>query len=209
MPSARASAPLMASASPDSARAAARPTTMPSGRLCRVTASTIRPQCPAPAPVSSVPAACSSRSRPTAPMTSPAVGGSHAGSGPSSARWMAGSSRLHTLAASMMPAAMPQSIRRVFGSCVGRIRKTPAAPTVVQQAGSSRTAANRKKIPFKTHSPFPPFYAGKRNVVNGLLCSASYDTLLPSHKSDIQTMILHRCRSGFCASFFCLVLQIL
>ena len=94
---------------------------------------------------------------------------------------MAGSSRLHTLAASMMPAAMPQSIRRVFGSCVGRIRKTPAAPTVVQQAGSSRTAANRKKIPFKSHSPFPPFYAGKRNVVNRpfLFCFPLYTFTVP------------------------------
>ena len=151
----------------------------------------------------------SSRSRPAAPSTSPAEGGTHAATPSSRVRSMAGSNRLHTLAASMMPAAMPQSIRRVFGSCVGRIRKTPAAPTVVQQAGSSRTAANRKKIPFKTHSPFPPFYAGKRNVVNGLLCSVSHYTLLPSHKPDIQTMILHRWCSGFCASFFCLVLQIL
>ena len=46
--------------------------------------------------------------------------------------------------ASMMPAAMPQSIRRVRGSSARRTRKTPAAPSAVQSAGSSRmTAANR------------------------------------------------------------------
>ena len=51
---------------------------------------------------------------------------------------------LKTLAASMMPAAMPQSIRRVRGSAARRTRKTPAAPSAVQSAGSSRmTAANR------------------------------------------------------------------
>ena len=138
---------------------------MPSGRLCNVTASTIRPQWPAPEH-SSRPAACSSRSSPTAPMTSPAAGGSHPGSGPRSARSMAGSSKLHTLAASMMPAAIPQSIRRVRGSCVDRIRNTPAAPTAVQHAGSKSTAAT-KKIPFKPHSPFLLFYAEKRNSVNG------------------------------------------
>ena len=66
-----------------------------------------------------------------------------------------------------MPAVIPQSIRRVRGSCVGRIRKTPAAPSVVQQAGSNSTAAV-KKIPFNSHSPFPPFYAEERNVVNGI-----------------------------------------
>ena len=79
---------------------------------------------------------------------------------------MAGSSKLHTLAASIMPAAIPQSIRRVRGSCVDRIRNTPAAPTAVQNAGSKSTAAT-KKIPFKPHSPFLPFYAEKRNSVNG------------------------------------------
>ena len=110
MPRARASAPLTASGLPSSASAAARPTTIPSGRLCRVTASTMCPQCPGPA-ANQRPASASSRSSPTAPTTSPAVGGNHPGQTPRSARSMAGSSRLHTLAASMMPAAMPEVIR--------------------------------------------------------------------------------------------------
>ena len=152
MPSARASAPLMASGSPRRASAAARPTTMPSGRLCRVTASTIRPLRPGPA-FSRRPASVSSRKSPTAPSSRPTAGGTHAGSGPCSARSMAGKSRLHTLAASMMPAAMPQSIRRVAGSPVFRSRNTPAAPAVVQSIGSSSTAAVRK-ICSKSHSPF-------------------------------------------------------
>ena len=39
---------------------------------------------------------------------------------------------------------IPQSIRRVRGSSARRTRKTPAAPSAVQSAGSSRmTAANR------------------------------------------------------------------
>ena len=137
MPSARASAPLTAAASP---------TTMPSGRLWRVTASTTRPirPCSFDPVCISRPAASSSRSRPTAPSTNPAAGASQTGSIPASALSMAGSSRLHTLAASMMPAAMPQSIRRVRGSSARRTRKTPAAPSAVQSAGSSRmTAANR------------------------------------------------------------------
>ena len=146
MPSARASAPLTASGSPCRASAAASPTTMPSGRLWRVTASTTRPirPCSFDPVCISRPAASSSRSRPTAPSINPAAGASQTGSVPASARSMAGSSRLHTLAASMMPAAMPQSIRRVRGSSARRTRKTPAAPSAVQSAGSSRmTAANR------------------------------------------------------------------
>ena len=119
---------------------------MPSGRLWRVTASTTRPIRPSsfdPVCISR-PAASSSRSRPTAPSTNPAAGASQTGSLPASALSMAGSSRLHTLAASMMPAAMPQSIRRVRGSSARRTKKTPAAPSAVQSAGSSRmTAANR------------------------------------------------------------------
>ena len=140
MPRARASAPLTASGLPSSASAAARPTTIPSGRLCRVTASTMCPQCPGPA-ANQRPASASSRSSPTAPTTSPAVGGNHPGQTPRSARSMAGSSRLHTLAASMMPAAMPEVIRWVRGSCVRRNKKAPAAPTVVHTAGSSRMPA--------------------------------------------------------------------
>ena len=73
----------------------------------------------------------------------PTAGGTHAGSGPCSARSMAGKSRLHTLAASMMPAAMPQSIRLVAGSPVFRSRNTPAAPAVVQ----TRHAAGWSMLP--------------------------------------------------------------
>ena len=81
---------------------------------------------------------------PQHPARAPPPGPARPAAIPASARSMAGSSRLHTLAASMMPAAMPQSIRRVRGSSARRTRKTPAAPSAVQSAGSSRmTAANR------------------------------------------------------------------
>ena len=159
MPRANASAPLSASGSPRRASAAARPTVIPSGRLWRVTASTIRRHFSAlPVPeVRSRPDTCSSRSRPTAPSTSPHEGGIHAGSGPAAARSMAGSSRLQTLAASMMPAARPFSIRWVFGSCGLRSRNTPAAPSAVHAAGSSNTIHTNNDS--NLHSPFPPMYA--------------------------------------------------
>ena len=91
-------------------------------------------------------------------MTSPSDGGIHPGSCPAAARSMAGSSRLQTLAASMMPAASPFSIRWVFGSCILRSRNTPAAPSVVHPAGSnSKIITNNHKS--NPHSPFPPMYA--------------------------------------------------
>ena len=125
-----------ASGSPVNASAAARPATIPSGRLCNVTASTIRPPCPVP-PASSCPANCSTCKRPTAPSTSPTADGIHAGSGKVCPRWIAGSSRLHTLAASMMPAAMPHRMRCVQGRDRRRSKNTPAAPSVVHAAGTA------------------------------------------------------------------------
>ena len=130
---------------------------MPSGRLCSVTASTMRllPRC------KSCPAMLSSRSRPAAPSTSPAEGGTHAATPSSRVRSVAGSSRLHTLAASMMPAAIPLSTRWVRGAADRRSRNTPAAPSVVHTAGNSSTLA-AKTIWFKTHSPFAHFMFRQR-----------------------------------------------
>lgn len=150
IPRLSANAPLTASASPCSASAAASPTTMPSGRLCRVTASTMRPQCPGP-PASSCPAASSSRKSPTAPKISPSAGGTHAAL--PCDRAMAGSNRLHTLAASMIPAAIPHKMRRVAGLVCLRSKNTPAAPSAVHAAGNSQTQSV-KTIRFKPHSPF-------------------------------------------------------
>ena len=65
----------------------------------------------------------------------------------------AGSSRLHTLAASMMPAAMPHRMRCVQGRDCRRSKNTPAAPSVVHAAGNSSTHAV-KTIWFTIHSPF-------------------------------------------------------
>jgi hypothetical protein len=136
MPKASAAAPENALAPPEAASAAARPMTMPSGRLCSVMASTTRPLCPRP-PESSPPATCSSQSRPNAPMHSPAAGGSHAGTGPPAARPIAGSSRLHTLAASITPAAKPSIMRWARGPGGRRRKKTDAAPSAVQAVGIS------------------------------------------------------------------------
>ena len=79
--------------------------------------------------------------------------GIHAGSGKVCPRWIAGSSRLHTLAASMMPAAMPHRMRCVQGRDCRRSKNTPAAPSVVHAAGNSSTHAV-KTIWFTIHSPF-------------------------------------------------------
>ena len=156
MPRLSASAPLMASGSPVDAMAAASPATMPSGRLCKVTARIMRPLCPAP-PASSCPANCSTCKRPTAPSTSPIADGIHAGSARPRPRSMAGSKRLHTLAASMMPAAMPHKMRCVQGRACRRSKNTPAAPNVVHAAGNSSTHAV-KIIRFKTTFPLCPLY---------------------------------------------------
>jgi len=66
---------------------------------------------------------------------------------------MAGSSRLHTLAASMIPAAIPHKMRRVAGLACLRSKNTPAAPSAVHAAGNSQTPS-MKTIRFKPHSPF-------------------------------------------------------
>ncbi len=79
---------------------------------------------------------------------------------------MAGSSRLHTLAASMIPAASPQSIRRVAGSPGRRSRNTPAAPAVVQSVGS-RSPTAQDKIGSILHSSLPPVYAERKRNVKG------------------------------------------
>ena len=163
MPRLSASAPLMASGSPVDAMAAASPATMPSGRLCKVTARIMRPLCPAP-PASSCPANCSTCKRPTAPSTSPIADGIHAGNARLRPRSMAGSKRLHTLAASIMPAAMPHKIRCVQGRACRRSKNTPAAPNVVHAAGNSSTHAV-KIIRFKTAFPLCPLYVRKGKKV--------------------------------------------
>ncbi len=90
----------------------------------------------------------------TAPSTSPTADGIHAGSGKVCPRWIAGSSRLHTLAASMMPAAMPpQDALRAGPRLPPQQKTTPAAPSVVHAAGNSSTHAV-KTIWFTIHSPF-------------------------------------------------------
>ncbi len=144
MPRLSAATPAIASGLPPAASAAASPTTMPSGRLCRVTASTTRPLCPRP-PASSSPAACSSAISPTAPSTRPSAGASQLCPAPiRPARSMAGSSRLQTLAASITPAAKPIMARRAgsFGS--PRSKNTTAAPSAVHPHGKAvAVRANR------------------------------------------------------------------
>ena len=190
MPRLSASAPLMASGSPVNASAAARPATIPSGRLCNVTASTIRPPCPAP-PASSCPANCSTCKRPTAPSTSPTADGIHAGSGKVCPRWIAGSSRLHTLAASMMPAAMPHRMRCVQGRDCRRSKNTPAAPSVVHAAGNSSTHAV-KTIWFTIHSPFARCMTGREKMCRerGACHSVSQTTLTDSLRSVVGAFTL-------------------
>ena len=172
MPRLSASAPLMASGSPVNASAAARPATIPSGRLCNVTASTIRPPCPAP-PASSCPANCSTCKRPTAPSTSPTADGIHAGSGKVCPRWIAGSSRLHTLAANMMPAAIPLSTRWVRGAAQDALRAGPRPPPQQKHACCPQCSARRRKQQYPrsendlVHDTFPlcPVYVRRSKKV--------------------------------------------
>ncbi len=89
-------------------------------------------------PLQSCPAMLSSRSRPAAPSTSPAEGGTHAAT-PSSrcAQWPAAAGS--TLAANMMPAAIPLSTRWVRGAARPTQQEHPGRPSVVHTAGNSST----------------------------------------------------------------------
>ena len=125
MPSASARAEAVVTAPPgtlsaEAARAHARPTAMPSGILCSVTASTksvvrFSGVC---GPSGSFEPGCrcgitaSSARRNTAPSRKPPAAGTQPGSPPaSSAISMAGIKRLHTLAATITPAAKPRNTR--------------------------------------------------------------------------------------------------
>ena len=96
--------------------------------------------------------------------TSPTADGIHAGSGKVCPRWIAGSSRLHTLAASIMPAAMPHRMRCVQGRDCRRSKNTPAAPSVVHAAGNSSTHAVKTIL---VHDAFPlcPVYVRRSKKV--------------------------------------------
>ena len=109
IPMARAAAP--ARPSPSAARAKARPTAIPSGTLCRVMAVMRRVFCRQSSRGTrrSRGSRLSSAARNTTPSSIPAAAGSQPGSFPSARAWsMAGSSRLHTEAAVMTPAAKPR-----------------------------------------------------------------------------------------------------
>jgi hypothetical protein len=71
---------------------------------------------------------------------------------------MAGSSRLHTLAASITPAAKPGSARCKCGPGALRSKNTPAAPSDVHTAGSPMTAA-ANQYTFIVHPSFPHSYS--------------------------------------------------
>ena len=131
-PRARAAAP--ARASPSEARAKARPTAIPSGMLCRVMAVIKRAPPWSPCRFSK---RSSIAARKAAPAAVPTDAGPQPGRPRASARWIAGSSRLHTAAAVITPAAKP-SIRRcqrLWPSPV-RIKTVPAPRAVIMKVKS-------------------------------------------------------------------------
>ena len=142
MPRARAQAAERAPGSPCwAARAKASPTAMPSGMLCRVTASTsrvVRRQ-PEGSPSGSCSFRCrwgSSRSRASMkaiPTTKPPAAGCHPGTPAASASSMAGSSRLNTDAATITPAAKPRNTRCSPACTDPRKKNTVPAPRAVMR----------------------------------------------------------------------------
>ena len=164
MPSARAKAPVYrAGSSPCwAARAKEKPTAMPSGMLCSVTARTSRvvrfqeEECPSgwSAPRCRWGITESRAMRKPTPRRKPPAAGSQPGTPWLSASSMAGISRLHTEAATITPAAKPRKIR--WAPSVTRLRKkkTIEAPrTVIKQV---------KPVPAAAHStgciPTPPHF---------------------------------------------------
>ena len=124
---------------PPAASAQARPTAMPSGMLCSVTASTssvvrLKLVC---TPSASLEPGCrwgikaSSTIRNNAPSAKPPAAGSHPGTPCSPAISMEGISRLHTLAAIITPAANPRNTRWNEGLISFLNRNTTAAPAAV------------------------------------------------------------------------------
>ena len=106
---------------------------MPSGTLCRVMAVISRVFCrqaPSP-PRRRRGSRLSSAARNTTPASIPPAAGSQPGNGPSAARSMAGSSRLHTEAAVITPAAKPSMARWDRGRGAPGRKNTTAAPRVV------------------------------------------------------------------------------
>ena len=136
---------------PPAASAQARPTAMPSGMLCSVTASTssvvrLKLVC---TPSASLEPGCrwgikaSSTIRNNAPSAKPPAAGSHPGTPCSPAISMEGISRLHTLAAIITPEENPNI--RFSALALGDLKKTTvAAPSAVtNQVPSVATSANQ------------------------------------------------------------------
>ena len=134
MPMPRASAAAAASPSPSGARAKASPTAMPSGTLWRVmavTSSALCRQAPSSGRRCRRGSRASSAPRKTTPASIPTAAGSAGGTSAAAARSMAGSSRLHTEAAVITPAAKPSSVRRNRGLGSPVRKNTMAAPRAV------------------------------------------------------------------------------
>ena len=91
--------------------------------------------------------------RKRAPAPVPATAGSQGGRPWAAARSMAGSSRLQTLAAVMMPAAKPSSQRRRRSRGSRTKRKTVAAPSVVMAKRNSVPPAAQVKACFMRIPP--------------------------------------------------------
>ena len=156
--SAIASAAAMAGAPASPARTAAHttPTAIPSGMLCRVTASSIMVMRGSRAGGPSGRAArwCrwgmrrSSKSRNSTPSQKPPAAGpkAQAPSPAASACSMAGMSRLQTEAAVITPAAKPASTRCTPCPSCRRMNKTHPAPSAVPTNGSASPHAARSFI---------------------------------------------------------------
>ena len=125
------------------------PTAMPSGKLCSVTASTISvvraSWVEGPSGASSPRCRCgiawSSAKRKSMPNQKPIAAGINASLPHASLASIAGTSRLHTLAATITPAAKPASARSTSVDSWSRMKKTSAEPRVVPAKGISRPAS--------------------------------------------------------------------
>ena len=216
MPILSAAAPAIASPWPVAAKAAAKPITMPSGRLCRVTASTTRPLCPWP-PANKPPAARSSKSRPTAPATKPRQGASQL-LPPCPALSMAGMSRLHTLAASITPAANPSMALCAAGRGCRFKKNTTAAPSAVHAQGNAVVSSANHISCIHIYPLFwlyPHFMArGGRGCIK-LFCKAWWGATQNRQKSApapayrslcggaFQALCAHSSRFRYTMSFSC------
>ena len=175
MPSASAPAAAISPASPLcwAARAKVRPTAMPSGMLCSVTASTSRVE---RRNVDGRPSACAAPrcrwgSRPSSasmsrmPSTKPPAAGTQPMPPAASASSMAGMSRLHTDAAIITPAANPRKIRCMASPDRRRRKNTIAAPSdVIKKVKPVPAAAQISACVTADHPAFSPAQGRIKNM---------------------------------------------